>query len=489
MPIDPSIPLAVANPLELQQIVYKNQLAQMQMQQAQQAQQQNNALLGILKQPGAMGDNGMPTQATVGRIMQANPEAGFRIQNQLAQIEENKQRAITNSINQRLIGMNIGAKEHDTLVDIATSAQQRYDDLVANGTPKDEAARIAGQERNKAVADAQSSGLLNPSQANQLQMPFNPETNRAFITGSPQYKRILDEQRQARMEKNQERRLDITEANNERRLNLEERRESRLDAAFNNRVNDPGAGITDDAIDLAAQQYLQTGQMPPLGMGASGVALRTKIIDRAAEISRSEGVKAADVPANRASFKSDSTSLTTLTKQSDAINAFEKTAIRNGDRLMTLADKVDKTGVPMLERWIRGGRKATGDADVAAFNAQMQVYRTEAAKILTNPNLSGQLTDAARKEVEDFIGGNSSASQIRSVVQLLKNDFEQRKATIGEQISEIKNRMRGKDSNGNGGANDTKQVNVNGRMVTARKARDGNYYVQKPGGGWAKVVE
>jgi hypothetical protein len=124
--------------------------------------------------------------------------------------------------------------------------------------------------------------------------------------------------------------------------------------------------------------------------------------------------------------------------------AFEKTAIRNGDVLLGLADKVDATGVPVLEKWIRAGRQATGDPDVAKFNAQLQVYRTEAAKILTNPNLTGQLTDSARKEVEAFMGPGASAQQIRGVVTLLKNDFNNRKETLEDQIKAIRSRMKGR---------------------------------------------
>jgi hypothetical protein len=136
----------------------------------------------------------------------------------------------------------------------------------------------------------------------------------------------------------------------------------------------------------------------------------------------------------------DQGSLNAMTKSLDAVTAFENTAIRNGDRLVELGDKVDSTGVPAIERWIRGGRQATGDPDVAKFNAQMQVYRTEAAKILTNPNLTGQLTDSARHEVEGFLSGASSAEQIRGVVDLLKNDFENRKKTLQNQIKEAQGR-------------------------------------------------
>jgi hypothetical protein len=197
-----------------------------------------------------------------------------------------------------------------------------------------------------------------------------------------------------------------------------------------------GGGLSEEAKQMAAEVYRKTGQLPP-GMGTAATAIRTEIINRAAKMNGS----ADDMLKDRAQYKATQGSLNAMMKSYDAVTAFEKTAIRNGDRLLQLADKVDKTGMPVIEKWIRSGRQATGDADVAAFNAQMQVYRTEAAKILTNPNLTGQLTDSARHEVENFLSGGASAQQIRAVVNLLKTDFENRRHTLEEQINEARSRL------------------------------------------------
>lgn len=163
---------------------------------------------------------------------------------------------------------------------------------------------------------------------------------------------------------------------------------------------------------------------------------RTKLMQAA-------GVTAEDVVSGRAGFKADTTSLNKITPQYDAITAFEKTAIRNGKILIELANKVDTTGVPVAERWIRAGRKEIGgDPDVAKFHAQMGLYRAEAARILTQPNLSGVLTDTARKEMEEVISNKASAEQVRETVNLLERDFLNRKETLEEQISAIRARMR-----------------------------------------------
>lgn len=169
------------------------------------------------------------------------------------------------------------------------------------------------------------------------------------------------------------------------------------------------------------------------------------------KLMRDAGITAEDVVSGRAGFKADTTSLNKITPQYDAITAFEKTAIRNGKILIELADKVDTTGVPVAERWIRAGRKAIGgDPDVAKFDAQMNLYRAEAARILTQPNLSGVLTDTARKEMEEVMGGSASANQIRGVVNLLERDFLNRKETLEEQIASIRARMRGRVAPGGG---------------------------------------
>lgn len=133
--------------------------------------------------------------------------------------------------------------------------------------------------------------------------------------------------------------------------------------------------------------------------------------------------------------------LTKLIGQRAAISSFEQTAVKNGDALVEMADKIDRTGVPVIERWIRGGRQATGDPEIAKFNAQMNVYRAEVAKIITNPNLSGVLSDSARREVDSFISGAASAPQIKAVVGLLKQDFGRRTQSIDDEIAQIRGRL------------------------------------------------
>lgn len=204
----------------------------------------------------------------------------------------------------------------------------------------------------------------------------------------------------------------------------------------------PEPGLTPDAIEMLAKEGLKDkSALANVGRGVQGARDLRTILNRMADVAANDG--GPGMAARRQEFRADANSLNKLTMSYDAITAFEKTAVRNGDALVQLGKKIDVTGVPIIEKWIRAGRQATGDADVAEFHAQMMLYRAEAARILVNPNLTGQLTDSARHEVEEFLKGNASAPQIERVVGRLKTDFDNRKHTLEEQMDEARKRMAG----------------------------------------------
>ena len=203
--------------------------------------------------------------------------------------------------------------------------------------------------------------------------------------------------------------------------------------------------LTPAGIDMAALNYRKTGQLPPLGMGDR--TTRQKILNRAAELTPADIQRieagGTDVAANKAGYKADSTSLTNLQKQRDAIGAFENTAQKNIDNFLAVAKKVPDTGIPLLNtpvRWIAG---AGGSADMAKYNAARQVAVSEIAKIVQNPNLNGQLSDSARKEIEVFNPSNATLGQTIAVMNLLKQDMQNRKTSLDDQLKTTKGRIGG----------------------------------------------
>ncbi len=200
---------------------------------------------------------------------------------------------------------------------------------------------------------------------------------------------------------------------------------------------DMGA-LTKQGLDIAAELFATTGQLPAVGQGKNAASTRAAIINRAAEMHPD-----LDVAGNKADYGADKASLTKLQQNIDAVNAFETTGRKNIQQFVDAGKKVTDTGIPLLNAPIRAAQKAFGNKDVPAYQAARKVALNEAAKILTNPGLSGVISDSARHEVEGLLSGDASDDQVNSVLQVLLNDMDNRKGAMSEQLAEIKSRRRG----------------------------------------------
>ena len=155
-----------------------------------------------------------------------------------------------------------------------------------------------------------------------------------------------------------------------------------------------------------------------------------------------------------AEVKADTSTLTKLTQMHEAVKSFSDTTLKNGDILLELAKKVDKTGSPVIDRWIRAGEAAIqGDVDVTAFNFQMTSVRADLARIVTQPNLTGQLTDTARRELESATVEGASYQQVLKFLQTARRDVNNRESSLVDAIDRVKQRLGtagGRSSSGGG---------------------------------------
>jgi hypothetical protein len=201
----------------------------------------------------------------------------------------------------------------------------------------------------------------------------------------------------------------------------------------------PGVQLTPEAIQMAAQMYATTGQLPSLGMGSSGASARSQILNAAPKVGGDT-----NIAANKATYRADSGSLAQAQKMRDSVVAFEKTASKNLDLFTNQAKKVIDSGSPWINQPLRSiDRNALGNADQAAFDAARQVALTEIAKVVNNPSLSSVLSDTARREVLSLNPENATLAQINSVASILKQDMANRRTSLDQQITEIKGRMAG----------------------------------------------
>lgn len=204
--------------------------------------------------------------------------------------------------------------------------------------------------------------------------------------------------------------------------------------------------LTPEGLDMAAVMYRKTGTLPPLGMGDK--TTRQRILNRAAgltaeDISRIE-LGGADIAGNQASYRADRASLAAMQKQRDAITSFEQTASKNIDIFLQTAGKIVDTGSPLANRVARAvGGDVLGSPNIAAYNAARQVAINEVAKIVSNPNMTGVLSDTARREVEAFNPSTATLAQTVAVMRILKRDMANRAGSLDSTLADIRRRIGG----------------------------------------------
>lgn len=200
--------------------------------------------------------------------------------------------------------------------------------------------------------------------------------------------------------------------------------------------NAAGGGLKDAALDQAAERYATTGQLPPAGRGAAGIAQNRTIMNRAAELHPT-----GNLAENSAEYAANKSSLAGLQKNFDQVSAFENTAGKNLDLFLKTAQPIVDSGSPWINKPLRAiAQGALGSADQVAFNAARQTAVTEIAKVLNSSNASGVLSDSARGEVQSMIGPDATMKQIVGAANILKQDMANRHQAYQEQINDIKSR-------------------------------------------------
>jgi hypothetical protein len=205
----------------------------------------------------------------------------------------------------------------------------------------------------------------------------------------------------------------------------------------------PGSALSDDAVEHAAHRYSIDGTLPPnLGRGQQGEATKVRILNRAAEISQANGDSGAAARIRQISGKAGSSALAQLTKQEQMVGAFEKNAISNADIALGASNAVDRTGVPVLNRWLLNGRKnILGDPDVSRFHAATNTFINEYAKIMSGSMGNTAVSDSLRKETEALLATKDTPEQFKATVDLMKQEMRNRMTGFSKQKDELTRSM------------------------------------------------
>jgi hypothetical protein len=188
-----------------------------------------------------------------------------------------------------------------------------------------------------------------------------------------------------------------------------------------------GGGVTlSDPEAAALGAFVKTtGSFPPMGRGGVGSPTGRAILGSMIGQGGGQTPEAVGqgVGAAKGTFAATSGALrnieTSLAQQTVFTNKLKK----NTDRLRTAATKVADLGPRFVNGPVRAALNQLGSADQAAYRAALLPVVTESSRLLTSgPALGGQLSDAAREEVESVVSGDFNLRQLYAVLDILEND-------------------------------------------------------------------
>jgi hypothetical protein len=206
-------------------------------------------------------------------------------------------------------------------------------------------------------------------------------------------------------------------------------------------VLDANIRMTPNGLHQAALNYIANGQFPPTGRGSDPIAIaqRAAITSKVGAIAAASGL---DEPGLRAFYKANGQSLAQQQKMQDAVQGFMATADKNAALLQESLKKIPDTGSPLFNQPVRAfAAKVSGDPNLAQFATYLQSVQNEYGRIISQPNLAGQLTDSARHEAETLASPTATVPQLLASLQALQNEGTNRLQSVGEQIQRIQQRM------------------------------------------------
>lgn len=224
-------------------------------------------------------------------------------------------------------------------------------------------------------------------------------------------------------------------------------RKSQIDAEnkrtemYGSRTAQTVNAMTPEGMDFAAEQYYRTGTMPSLGNGSA--AIKAQIISAAAQKAKDEGNSPVASVLNAQANKAGMSAMTQLSKQQTLVSAFEKNATKNADIALAMSEQVDRSGVPLIDRYVNAGRKAGGDVGLSKFQAANDTFVNEYAKVMSGSMGNTAVSDSAREHAHEMLNTAQSKDQYREVVALLKQEMGNRMAGFQEEQASLRTTMAG----------------------------------------------
>lgn len=206
---------------------------------------------------------------------------------------------------------------------------------------------------------------------------------------------------------------------------------------------DTGGLLSQESVINAAARYNMDGTLPPnLGRGTQGPRQTAQILNEAARQAAARGDTPEAQRIAQLANKANATALNKLETQQTMVGAFEKNFIKNASIVEELSNKMDRTGVPLLNKWVNAGKRAvTGDPEISALDASVKATVNEYAKIVGGGTGSAATAQGEIAKIEGLLSAAQTKDQVKSVLDLMRRETQNRMTAFDDQKTELKGSM------------------------------------------------
>jgi hypothetical protein len=193
------------------------------------------------------------------------------------------------------------------------------------------------------------------------------------------------------------------------RLNLSEQTERRLQEEA-----DSSGGLSPQALDIAVQMVLQSGVMPPLGIGKNASLARIQVMNRVAEMTGTDAAAgASSIIGNQQNTLVAKAALKDFTSGISARRVTaNNTAINHLETMDKLASDLNNRDTRIFNAAGNAFAAATGQTAPTSFDAAKQLVAAEVIKAVVSNG--GGVTE--RQEAAQNFSRANSPQQLREVI-------------------------------------------------------------------------
>ena len=189
-------------------------------------------------------------------------------------------------------------------------------------------------------------------------------------------------------------------------------------------VNRTPEALEDDALYMLINNHARPGSIPT-GRDGQGNAYRDALAQKMTELKAKTGMTDEEFASKGMMNKASMTALTNTTRDMAALVPFKEMLDTNAVIAKELGAKIenDKTNSALLNKpiiWLRNN--ASNRPDISEYLAQLHFVEVEAARVLTQPRLVGQLTDQAIKDMKSVLDGSMTIESTNKVIDRIMQD-------------------------------------------------------------------